>query len=55
MSKRKEKKYYPYQVPEELALGFEKEATQRRKTTGESITWSGIVREVLENYIAGRK
>lgn len=46
----KQKKYYPYQVPEELYQKLEDTAAKRRKTTGENISWSGVLREIIEGY-----
>ena len=48
-------KYKPYQVPLSIHKKFEEEAMRRRKKTGKNITWSMIVREVLENFFKGDK
>lgn len=37
-----------YRVPPHLVAWAQKEAEQRRRTTGESITWSQVIREALE-------
>ena len=48
MSKMKMNQRFPFQVPERLHTKLEMEAQKRRKETGESITWSKVLREVLE-------
>jgi predicted DNA-binding protein len=41
----------PYQVPRELYEKLENKAKQIRKTTGENVTWSKILRKILEKNI----
>jgi len=52
MSKGREKKsspYRPVQVPDYLYEQLEQEASERR-TSGEDITWSWLVREIIEKH-----
>jgi len=50
--KKEEVKQRPYICPEHLYQKMEKEAIKRRKTTGEIVYWSTILREILEKHYA---
>jgi len=50
--KKEEVKQRPYICPEHLYQKMEKEAVKRRKTTGEIVYWSSILREILEKHYA---
>lgn len=50
-----EQAYYPYQVPAHIRNEAERQAVERRKTTGEDIKWSNIIREVLDLWLSQQK
>lgn len=39
--------YKPYQVPNELWTKLEAEAVEKRKETGENVTWSKLLKEII--------
>ena len=50
-----EPRYKTYMVPIDLVKRFKKKARKIRKETGENVTWTKLVRKVLDNHIYGKK
>jgi len=53
-NKKADFNYKPYQVPAFLAYELEKEAKERRQMYGEDISWSGVLREILDKWYKRR-
>lgn len=55
--KKEQKKqfpYQPYQVPWHIHRKLEEEARAIRKRTGENISWSGVLREIIEDHFIAK-
>jgi len=50
-----EPRYKTYMVPIDLVKRFKKKARKIRKETGANVTWTKLVRKVLDNHIYGKK
>lgn len=56
MAKEKEKETsHPYQVPHHIYLKLEAEAIKQRKLTGKNITWSSMLRDILDMALGIKK
>ena len=54
MPKEKETSH-PYQVPHHIYLKLEAEAIKQRKLTGKNITWSSMLRDILDMALGIKK
>ncbi len=54
MAKEKETSH-PYQVPHHIYLKLEAEAIKQRKLTGKNITWSSMLRDILDMALGIKK
>lgn len=54
MTKEKETSH-PYQVPHHIYLKLEAEAIKQRKLTGRNITWSSMLRDILDMALGTKK
>lgn len=46
---------HPYQVPHHIYLKLEAEAIKQRKLTGKNITWSSMLRDILDMALGIKK
>jgi len=50
-TKTKKREMHLYSCPKAIYTALERIAKERRKSTGEDVKWSGVLREILDDFM----